>query len=828
MFNVHGNRMNNDLLRNDGATFIASHGADALFANDHWFRGISLKVGPDGAVYMIDWYDKNACHRNQPEVWDRTNGRMYRVAYGKHAPRSTDIAGASDTDLIQYLGHENSWHVTMARKELQQRYGKTDIKQPKKKLVLAALRKVIDTQNDETYRLNVLWTLHALGGIDPAQALALLKDSQPSVRSWMVRLATESRNTPSEILAAFEEMANSERSLVVRRELASALQKIELAHRWKLTEALMAHHDSQYDKVIPLLIWYGVEPLVVSDTQRALKLVEKSHIPLVTSYIFRRAASSPETMPILVEALAQINDPKLAKQVVIELETALKSLGKVNMPKQWPEISAKLAASDDTQVRSAVQSISVKFGDRSIFPVLRKVLADSKGDIATRKRALSVLVQGKDQQAVPLLIGLLDQSALRLDALKALSNFDSNQIPAAILSHINKWNSAEQSTAVSTLCSRVSFATSLFDAMKAEAIPRSYATAVHIAQVQQLGNAELIKKVEAIWGSIRQTPAEKLKQIAALKKQLTANSLAMADRSAGRVVYNKTCGQCHQLFGQGAKVGPDLTGSNRKKLEYLLENMVDPNALVGKDYQTISIATADGHVVTGLIKEENDTAVVLQTVEEVVTIPKSEIDDRSQTSLSIMPEGQLKTLSKNQIRDLIAYLQNDYQIPLPGEGPVFNEQNSVVPGAIEGESLKVLKVDGGVAQSQSMITFVKSRWSGKSHLWWTGGKPGSTLLLEFSVSKTGKYEIFTVLTKAHDYGKVRLKIDSQNPGAEFDLYNTPDVINTGIVSLGMFELEAGKHQLGVEITGKHPEAVPAFMFGLDYLYLATPQATATK
>lgn len=827
MFNVHGNRINNDLLRPNGSTYIASHGPDALFANDPWFRGVNLKVGPDGAVYMIDWYDKNACHRRDPDVWDRTNGRLYRISYGEYSPRPVDLSKATTGKLIEQLAHENSWQVTMARKYLQHQFARLPDSDAQKQRVVLALKKKLNATQSVTTKLNFLWTIHAVSGIDQTETLALLENSEPMIRSWMVRLATESQTVSPEVLSRFVKMAGEERSLVVRRELASALQKLPEAQRWELGATLVAHHDSQYDKMIPLLIWYGVEPLVVQDTKRALTLAQNAHIPLVSNFIFRRTASSAETLPHLVEALKEMNR-NLAKQAILELATAMKSLGKVKMPADWPGVAGKHSASQDAQVRAAVQAISVKFGDKSIFPQLRKILANTKNDITARKNAMNVLVQGKDQQVVPVLIASLDEPSIRSSAIKALSSFDSKEIPAAILSRIKSWKPNEQATAVATLCSRVDSAEILFNALKKGDIPRSYVTAVHITQLQQLGNKELLKKVETIWGSIRQTPAEKLKQIASLKKSLTAKQLAKADKSNGRVVYNKTCGQCHQFFGTGGKVGPDITGSNRKKLEYLLENMIDPNALVGKDYQAISIATMDGRVVTGLIKEENDSAVVLQTVEDVVTIPKSEIDERSQTSQSIMPEGQLKTLSENQIRDLIAYLQSDYQIPLPGQGPYFDVQKGIVPGAIEGESLKVVEVSGGATRTQAMGSFTKDRWSNKNHLWWTGGKPGSTLTLEFPVDKTGQYEILAVFTKAHDYGKVKLRIDDNEQETEFDLFNKKNVITTGVVSLGTLKLDAGKHRLHVEITGKHSDATPAYMFGIDYLYLSKPTVSTKK
>jgi hypothetical protein len=151
-----------------------------------------------------------------------------------------------------------------------------------------------------------------------------------------------------------------------------------------------------------------------------------------------------------------------------------------------------------------------------------------------------------------------------------------------------------------------------------------------------------------------------------------------------------------------------------------------------------------------------------------------------------------------------------------------------VAGALEGEALKVLSVTGGVARSQPMGAFTKDRWSGVDHLWWTGAKPGDKLVLELPVREAGRYELLAVMTKARDYGIVQLALDGRPLGPPIDLYNHPDVITTGLVSLGTHELSAGPHQFTVEITGAHPQAVKAYMFGLDYLYLVRPSTAAAS
>ena len=131
------------------------------------------------------------------------------------------------------------------------------------------------------------------------------------------------------------------------------------------------------------------------------------------------------------------------------------------------------------------------------------------------------------------------------------------------------------------------------------------------------------------------------------------------------MTFQKTCGACHQLHGEGGRIGPDLTGSNRADLEYLLANLLDPSAIVGRDYQMTTIVTVDGRSIAGIVVRETPASITLQTPTEQVTVPIEEIDTRVLSETSLMPENQLAQLSAAAARDLIAYLRHPGQVPLP-------------------------------------------------------------------------------------------------------------------------------------------------------------------
>jgi putative heme-binding domain-containing protein len=175
----------------------------------------------------------------------------------------------------------------------------------------------------------------------------------------------------------------------------------------------------------------------------------------------------------------------------------------------------------------------------------------------------------------------------------------------------------------------------------------------------------LSARITKAWGELRTTPADKAKLIAGYKKRLVPEVIKRANLSAGRALFEKNCANCHRMFGTGGMIGPDITGSQRTNLDYVLENLVDPSAAVAKDFQMEVILTDAGRVINGLILDESDQALTIQTANERLVVPKPEIEKRTLSQVSMMPDGVLQTLNNEQIRDLIGYLASPQQVDLP-------------------------------------------------------------------------------------------------------------------------------------------------------------------
>lgn len=272
MHNVHGNRVNECLLERSGSGFIGKRAPDTLIANDRWFRGINLKYGPDGSVYLIDWYDKNACHRTNPEIWDRTNGRVYNVSYGtdnaeakaRHQQSLTKLTKGKTEDLVDLLEHSNEWFVRMARRRLQERAASGDALSPSGKVVwsqaesvASVLKQRFEASPGVTQKLRYLWTIHSLFGhsqlgIGSDLTSQLLDATGPEseyLRAWAIQLELEDQNASPSIVSRLASLAKRDPSPVVRLYLASGLQRLPREQRWALAESLLSRRRCSGSKL---------------------------------------------------------------------------------------------------------------------------------------------------------------------------------------------------------------------------------------------------------------------------------------------------------------------------------------------------------------------------------------------------------------------------------------------------------------------------------------------------------------------------------------------------------------------------------------------------
>lgn len=301
MNNIHGSRVNVDLLTRNGSGYSASHDEDFLLTNDTWSQWLNFRYDPSGSVFAIDWYDKNQCHSSNPDVHQKTMGRIFKISHETDQWVQVDLAKASDMELVNYQLHKNEWYVRNARLILQERG-------PNKK-VHKALKNILTTNPDVTRKLRALWALHAIKGLQEKELLPLLAHENEYMRSWAIQLLAEDKNLSESALNRFAELAKTDNSALVRLYLVSAIQRTTPEKRWATLEGLIQRAEDKDDHNLPLMLWYAFEPIIPTDINRAVELAKKAKVPHVLPYTIQRIAAikSPESLKTLQNLQQQLD-----------------------------------------------------------------------------------------------------------------------------------------------------------------------------------------------------------------------------------------------------------------------------------------------------------------------------------------------------------------------------------------------------------------------------------------------------------------------------------------------------------------------------------------
>ncbi|MCZ6597091.1 MAG: DUF1080 domain-containing protein, partial [Planctomycetota bacterium] len=377
-------------------------------------------------------------------------------------------------------------------------------------------------------------------------------------------------------------------------------------------------------------------------------------------FIVRRTTMEAAGREALVQALD--DEGEIPRTLILdEMENALRELRNVPMPASWPGVFARLVSDGDADVRDRALALAASFGDTAAFPELRATLIDTAADRTARERALATLLAAKDPETPPILHVLLDEPGFRGPSLRALAGFDHAGTPRAILSLYDRFDAVARRDALNTLSARPAFALELLGAVERGDVPSDDLGAFVVRKLDNLGDPEVAKLLESAWGRVRAPSEDAAGRVDALKEML--DRAGAPDLAHGRDVFARTCQQCHTLFDVGGDLAPDLTGSNRANRDYLLRNLVDPSAEVGLDYLTTMVWLADESLATGLLWRETDDTLTLRTENDTIVVDKADVEERRLSDLSTMPDGLLDSLGEDEVRDLVAYLASERQVP---------------------------------------------------------------------------------------------------------------------------------------------------------------------
>ena len=702
--NLHGRCINVERLERKGSGYTAKHEPSVITFGDPWFRGNELTYGPDGGVYVLDWSDQGECHEN--DGVHRESGRIYKITYGE-AKRPEWLGAADQSDRSD---RSDQSARSAAENTSPQPGGLPDRSRglseeraiPPDRSKNGAHPGRGDGAVEIANRLATSPPPHP-GCIEPPSepGVSLVTLAQPPATlhqpsgleamsdEQLILAAIHAPEWPSRIarrLAAERGLAAPERAADGLPSIRASLWKYGATERqarlggfWaayymgriKDTERavegwtlLLKAGAKDEDDLSTLTYWASFQSVVGSEdatvSKRAVDIALASSRPLILENTARRLATDlakkTERLDGLLALAAAPFDEAKAASILRGISLALRGTAKAKAPANWPAFAAQagkfLALADN------LRSLNVIFGDGRALDEIRALALDAKAEIPTRRQAVESLIAAKpDDLRVTLEKLIATDRDLMGAALRGMAAFDD--AGPFVATNYQRLRPDLRAAVVATMCSRPAFAAALLDAVANGKIARTDITPYHARQIAGLADEAVNKRLAEVWGSVSTTSDQKKKRIADLKAGLTPEVLAKADIENGRAVYTQTCAACHTLYdlGQtGANLGPNLTGSGRSDINYLLENIVDPSAIVPADYKLSTVTLKDGRVLSGFISKQDAQTMTLRTMTETQTLDRTTVAKTEASPQSLMPEGILDALKPEQIRDLFGFL----------------------------------------------------------------------------------------------------------------------------------------------------------------------------
>ncbi len=686
MGNIHGNCINADRLQRHGATYKATPEADFLTANDVWFMPVVQKTGPDGCLYVLDWYDRYHCYQDanrDPAGIDRLHGRLWRVRY-QNSPlaKPFDLGKETSAQLVARLDSPNIYYREMAQRVLSER-NDASIRPALHDLVLSA-----DTSQRQ--RMHALWSLLGMADLQEEFNLSLLNHELPELRAWGVRAAGNAGQVAQPIAERVAALA-ADPAPTVRLQVAIAARKIPALDPLKVLAAVLVHHAN--DPVIPHIVWQNVHPLLDEQGEEFLRLVHagaKQRLPvlrdmtpllverllankrkgfsgiaaLLDLFLFGTQADQRSAEACLAAIAQKIQTREIQQQQLAALRQKLE-----------PVIGRIREAGSKHPLYLDATLLAVSWHDKESLAAVRELFVDKTQTTALRRQALDALVAAGDSQLLPAVAVVLNDAKQPTEVvsnvLASLARRSDDEVAPLVLDAYARLDGSLKPPAVELLTQRPVWAKQLLLAISEKRLP---AAALNVNQVRRLlasQDKELVAAVQKHWGTIRTERSPQRETVIAEMRLLLRETPGDAHR--GLKVYDKLCGQCHQLFGRGQQVGPDISKNGRSNVEQLLSNVFDPSLVIGTSYQAYTIATDEGRVLTGLLVEGSPQRVMLKMQggkQEI--IPRASIEIMEKSKLSMMPEGVEKQLKPQELADLFALLSLDRLPDQPGAAQILD------------------------------------------------------------------------------------------------------------------------------------------------------------
>lgn len=653
---LQGRVVMSDVFPN-GSTYRTQDQGYALTSEDSWFRPVDIQTGPDGALYVADFYEQRIDHAShyQGRI-DRDSGRIYRIA--PQVAAQTDLSYSFDTpeELLLSLEHSNRWVRQTALALIWD--------QPER-ISADEIRKAIAKPTERG--VDLFWALAATGSLTDQDMLAALSHADRDVRRWAVRMiGDEPKRFSPEAVETLLTRCDEESDARVWSQVASTARRLNVPQRLEIVEKLATHDSATGDPYIPLLTWWALEsacgeaPAAVTELcQRSAFANSKLAQEVLLERVMRRFVAAGDRASLLFAArlLSQSANRNVADRYLVGFDQAMSGRSLLGLPEEL--------VNELLRLRPDSLELKVLLADESATQEAKTRTSDSAIPLEARISLARVLTTRRSTEDLSLWQSLLSRETpqeLREIALAALMDQDDSSVPNLILSAWSHLSNEEKLVAQTTLASRKEWAVTLVHAADEGRVGIGELTADTIRRMSYHADESLQSRLQAIWPDLA-SAANSLDEAAIIEmaQRVTAGNGNPYD---GRVLFNDRCAKCHRLFGSGGELGPDLTGFQRTDLIRLLNNVMNPSQEIREGFKTEVIETDDGLVITGFLESQDDIQLIVKQADgRSVRVLKESIIDRFDSPDSLMPAGLLNDLEPQQLRDLFAYLRSAQPLP---------------------------------------------------------------------------------------------------------------------------------------------------------------------
>jgi len=673
-------------VKPSGTTVEAQYGGVLLNSHDTWFGPTDMCISPDGSMYVCDFHDKRTAHPDPDANWDLTNGRIYKIeAKGSKPETQLNLHKLSSLQLVKLLNHKNRWFGDRARVLLAERQDRS---------IVPILKKMALQNSDGNLALQGLWTLHGVSRLDDEFAQKLLKHPDEYVRSWTIRLLGDRKKVSPQMARQLLALAETEPSPIVRSQLACSAKRLPGKDGLPIVFAILDREIDDADSRIPWLLWWAIEDKALSDISLIVGQLTSEEAWKKGSYrgnirrLMRRYAADGTVAGYNAcsQMLASSPTKELGSlhaamaQGLAERSAGLQGLGQGGLYEQFskiknasekqsarkfqpltPQLKNHIADQWDSNRSSGFWiQLAIRAEVATAYRYVLKTVSDVATTTRTRAEMLVLLEKFGKADCVPVVLAFVDTKQpeqVQSRAMSVLNRFGSKLFTDRLLANYLQLTPSLRTQARDILFGRPATAAAFLKQIDQKKFDAKEVPLDQLRRIVLHEDKQLDALVRKHWGNIQGgTPDEKLATMRRFNNDLRAGS---GNLQRGKELFKKTCGICHQLFGEGNKIGPELTKANRSDRAAMLRTIVDPSAVIRKEFMSYIVVTTSGRVITGLIAEQDAASLtLLDAKNKRLKMSRNDVEILKESPISLMPEKLLEQLKPQEIRDLFLYLQS--------------------------------------------------------------------------------------------------------------------------------------------------------------------------